>query len=314
MRAASTGRAALLRLDPPTPPPWVADLLGPAARVGTEVEKEGLVVQSRRSGDLIFLRACLPRAGELDDLRFRLGVERCYVAICETLASSDLYPLRIWNYVPAIRRPSEDGFTRYEVFNAGRQQGYRRCYGPGDDGVRRVAASAVGHRGRDLVLHVLASGARAVPVENPRQRPAWLYSRRYGPEPPCFARASRLDGLGGARGLGLVAGTASIVGEDSRHCEDLPAQIAETFLNLTAVSAAVAGEPFHETAGEEIGEQARARYRELRIYVARDGDARAVAAAVRVAFPKLSRFDLAAADLCRPELLVEAEGVLRCNP
>ena len=31
-----------------------------------------------------------------------------------------------------------------------------------------------------------------MPVENPRQIPAFRYSKRYGPIPPCFARATRI--------------------------------------------------------------------------------------------------------------------------
>ena len=300
-----------LRLDPPLAPPWVADALGADAREGVEVEKDGVVVQTRGSGELLLVRASLPRAAAAEDIAFRNGVARCYATAADILGSRDLHPVRIWNYVPAIRRPGEDGFSRYEVFNAGRRQGYRGCYGE-DESLGRVTSSAVGHRGPDLVVHVLASRERAAPVENPRQRPAYLYPARYGPESPCFCRASRVEGggLGSLRARGLVAGTASIVGEDSVHTDDLSAQLRETFLNLAAVGAEVAGEPLNEKpdAGELLA--ALARYRELRVYLVREDDAETVAEAVRVAFPELQRFDLASADLCRPELLVEVEGIV----
>ena len=309
---------SLVRLDPPIAPPWVSDALAAAAPEGAEVEKEGVVVETRVSGDLALLRMRLPEAAALGDAAFRSGVARCYVTAAEILASRDLRAVRIWNYVPAIRRPSEDGFSRYEVFNAGRQRGYDACLPPEDVEGRHVTSSAVGHRGRDLVVHLLASARQAVAFENPRQRPAYLYSRRYGMLPPCFARASRIEGGLGSlrwRTVGLVAGTASIVGEDSRHPGDLEAQLAETLRNLAAVGAEVAGRPLLEaTPDAEADTQASlARYRELRVYLVREGDAAVVERVVRGSFPNLTRFDLAAADLCRPELLVEAEGILRCD-
>lgn len=307
----------LVRLDPPTVPPWVSEALGAAAPEGAEVEKEGLIAESRGSADLLLVRIRLPEAVSLDDAAFRSGVTRCYVTAAEVLAGRDLRPVRIWNYVPAIRRPSQDGFSRYEVFNAGRQRGYDACYPPEDAEARHVTSSAVGHRGRDLVVHVLASVRRAAAFENPRQRPAYLYSQRYGPLPPCFARASRVEGRLGAlpwQTVGLVAGTASIVGEDSRHAGDLEGQLAETLLNLATIAAEVAERPLAQAAlSEDAQRAALARYRELRIYVVREGDAPTVEQVVRDAFPNLTRFDLAAADLCRPELLVEAEGILRCE-
>jgi chorismate lyase/3-hydroxybenzoate synthase len=305
----------LLRLDPPLVPHWVADALGADAREGLEVEKDGVVVQTRGTDDLLFVRASLPRAATLEDLAFRNGVARCYATAADILGSRDLQPVRIWNYVPTIRRPSEDGFSRYEVFNAGRQQGYRECYGE-DASLGRVTSSAVGHRGADLVVHVLAGRERAAPVENPRQRPAYRYSARYGPEPPCFCRASRVAGsLGsfGAPALGLVAGTASILGEDSVHAGDLSAQLEETFRNLAAICGEVAGVPLGENPDASGRAAALARYGELRVYLVRETDAEPAAAAVRAAFPGLERFDLVAADLCRPELLVEVEGVLHCG-
>jgi len=42
---------------------------------------------------------------------------------------------------------------------------------------------------RELTLHVLASDAPALALENPRQIPVWRYSPRFGVLPPCFAGA-----------------------------------------------------------------------------------------------------------------------------
>src|SRR6185503_5831087 len=92
------------------------------------------------------------------------------------------------------------------------------------------AASAVGIAGPDLVIDCLASASGGAPVENPRQIAPWQYSRRYGPKPPCFARGT-VTRLNDRRML-LIGGTASIVGEESRHPGDLTAQVGELLINL----------------------------------------------------------------------------------
>ena len=137
-------------------------------------------------------------------------------------------------------------------------------------------------------------------VENPRQVPAYRYSRRFGPLPPCFARATIVRPSVGAPLL-MVGGTASIRGEESMHANDLGAQVDETLANLASVVCAAWG-----GAGDE---RALRRYRHLRAYHRREGDRLAVESRMRAAFPALDRLELLPAELCRPELLVEVEGL-----
>ena len=89
------------------------------------------------------------------------------------------------------------GLDRYMVFNAGRFDGYAQwlC---ASDGFGRLlpTASAVGVISDDLVIYCLASDTRGTPVENPRQKPAYKYSQRYGPMPPCFSRTDPAVAVG----------------------------------------------------------------------------------------------------------------------
>ena len=128
-----------------------------------------------------------------------------------------------------------DGLDRYMVFNAGRHDAYS------DQRGALGTASAVGIKGSDLSIHCLALEEPGTPVENPRQTPAWQYSARYGPLPPCFSRATIVD-LAGRRTL-LIGGTASVVGEDSRHAGQFDAQVEETLLNLEALIRTADGNP-----------------------------------------------------------------------
>jgi chorismate lyase/3-hydroxybenzoate synthase len=208
-----------------------------------------------------------------------------------------------------------DGRDRYMVFNAGRFAAFCHWFGSAAVFNRTVpTASAVGVVDGALVIHGLATRHPGRPIENPRQVPAYSYSTRYGPLPPCFARATVVpmaDGLdadvaAAERGSArlLVGGTASIVGEDSRHQRDARQQTLETFANLAHLLAAASG-----TAGE-VDEAARLdAFTDARVYIVRESDAAIVRPLVLARLAGSARVEFAQADLCRRELLVEIEGL-----
>ena len=302
----------LAALDAMAAPPWVEAVLGADVQEDEPFEKEGVLVQTRRVADALWIRAHVPNAATLEDRAFQAAVARCYVIALEYVQGAELEPVRIWNFVPEIRRPTADGYSRYEVFNAGRQQGVREVLGA-DPAERPVTASGVGHAGDEFVVQILAAPAAAVPVENPRQCPSYHYSERYGVQPPLFARASRMaDGPGalGPAPIGLVSGTASIVGEDSTHEGDLAGQLQETLLNLATVAGELSGRPLgFDPSGSALAE-ALGLYREVRVYVVREADAPQILKTISEACPAAAHVELVGAQLCRPELLVEAEGIL----
>ena len=177
--------------------------------------------------------AAVHGAGRLDDDAFEDAVARAYEAALDGLDSARL--LRAWNFVPGINDPasiSGDGLDRdrYMVFNAGRFRAFAEAFGNLE---WFPVASGVGHAGDTMVVHLLHGDATVAPVDNPRQIRPESYSRRFGHPTPAFARAGRVR-WGGEEAL-LVSGTASVVGEASRHTEDLEAQIEETLSNLEIV-------------------------------------------------------------------------------
>ena len=117
--------------------------------------------------------------------------------------------------------------------------------------------------------------------------------------PPCFSRAT-IATLNGAPRL-LVGGTASIVGQDSMHVDDADAQLEETLRNLEALIRAALGDPRSARALE--------RLRDLRVYVARPEDAAAIRSRLDVRCPRADRIEIAISRVCRPELMVEIEGI-----
>lgn len=191
-------------------------------------------------------------------------------------------PARVWAHLPRITAGDRDGLDRYMRMNRGRGQAYREA------GLPIIpAGTCTGHAGHDLVVHAIAIGGPVVPVENPRQRPAWDYSARFGPQPPPFTR-----GVVGS-GVLVASGTASVVGEESLHAGDAPAQWEETMRNLEALSAASGA----------VGP-----WRAVRVYVSDATHFEEVSRMATSVFGD-SIDSIVLAPLCRRELLVEVEGI-----
>lgn len=285
---------AVLPLQPQAPP-WVEQALGNA-----RIEELTDELAVRRYEHLALLTAEVPFADALDAGDLRAAVHRVYDALGAALRTLGHTAIRLWNYMPAPGDPMGHGLDRYMVFNEGRSAGYASWNGSqAPAGTSPATASGVGIDGNALVLHCLSSVEGGRSVENPRQISAWRYSRRYGPAPPRFSRATIavIDG----RPRLLIGGTASIVGEDSTHLGDIEGQTTETLKNLSALIGAARG--------EHGSRHALAHLRDLRVYLTRAQDAGFIRETLEARCPRLERLELAVSQLCRPELLVEIEGV-----
>lgn len=200
----------------------------------------------------------------------------------QALASATGSPARVWAFLPGINDEDLRGLDRYMWMNRGRRSAYTRA------GLSSVpAGTCTGQAGRELVVHVLGTTEPFRTVENPRQRPAWDYSARFGPAPPPFTRGvvigSRL----------VTSGTASVVGEATVH-DDLPLeQWDETMRNLESLCVAA---------------DVQGSWRSMRVYV-RNACHLEMFASLATAMFGQSLDSVLIAPLCRRDLLVEVEGV-----
>ena len=272
---------------------------GPSNRRVRQIEAPGFRLISIR----------VPEAVALGAHEFEQACYEIYSDLQRQLAAPrPWHPIRLWNFIPHILSPLGTLEHRYMVFNAGRYRALRRWH---DASMEKVAtASGVGHFGRDLVIHCLAAGRAGKAVENPRQIPSYQYSKRFGPLPPCFARATRFsEHTDETTPWLLVGGTASVRGEESLFVDDLDRQLEETLSNL----ASVAREGFHCPAPDSCPKKALRTFQSLRVYYVHDRDLEQITTTLNDRFPATVTIELQRADLCRPDLLVEIEGVARAE-
>ena len=285
-------------------PGWVGSLIHDSwkgvepADAHAVTEPRRVSVAVRRHQEWTHVRAIVPDVVGLPRATFEEATRDAYLHVAEAIIALGGRPVRFWNFIPDINVGTDGGVTRYMAFNAGRFQAFdlwRRRHRVSD--LSSATASGVGSASADLRVHCLASTAGGQRVENPRQVPPSRYSAKYGPLPPSFARATRVW-LDGAPVL-LIGGTASIVGEDSRHPCDIYAQTQETVQNLSAVIGSA-------TSG---GPAPLDRLREARVYVRDSSTAVAVRNILVDRCSRLRHIEFVQANICRSELLVEIEGV-----
>ncbi|MBA2353843.1 MAG: hypothetical protein H0V80_04140 [Acidobacteria bacterium] len=296
--------SAVLATLAPTPPAWVDTLVGAAPQLD-RIVTDGLSVEVRTGAHFTHLAVHVPDADALAPEALHARVRDAYLAVAGTLNQQQRHPLRFWNFVPRIHTPAGPGVDRYMVFNGGRFAACEHWHGsPNDFDHTLASASGVGILGSSLAVHCLAADVAGEPVENPRQVPAYRYSQRYGPRPPCFARATRLlSPVDGAWWL-LVAGTASICGEETMHAGDIEAQTIETFANLDALLSTA----HSRRTGGLVG-VAAPRFTSVRVYIVRPDHLAVVRDLVQGRYGEVPEIEYAQAELCRTDLLVEIEGV-----
>lgn len=141
------------------------------------------------------------------------------------------WPLKIWNYIPGINQGHGDD-EHYRQFCLGRADAV--LIDPGDR-PPLPAATAIGSPADEPALQVyfLAAALPGLDVENPRQVSAWRYPRKYGPKSPLFSRGTIMR-LNGSQQF-LISGTASVVGHQTHHENQVSNQLSESLRNVQSL-------------------------------------------------------------------------------
>lgn len=220
--------------------------------------------------------------------------------------------IRTWLYLGDIVGP-EGETQRYKELNRARTDYFKPFHfaanltPPECNSTVYPASTGIGTDSRDVLMSCIAFAAdrddiRAIPLENPQQTSAFDYSTAYGPKSPKFARAMALS-CGPFASI-MVSGTASITGAETRHVGDPERQTHQTLDNIAALiseeNVARHGMPGLGATLEDLAL--------VRVYIKRQEDYAKVRAVCEQRLGELPTI-YAIADVCRPELLVEIEGM-----
>lgn len=228
---------------------------------------------------------------------------------------------RTWLYQGGITEAEVntrgESVERYRELNRSRTDFFEQLEESGTMSIVRdgracyPASTGIGMHGSGLKVSCMAlqtkrNDVRLIPLENPNQTPAFDYERRFSVKSPKFSRAMAV--LIDNYVTVWISGTASILDSESVHAGDIEKQTEQTIDNIEAL---ISPDNFRrhgiEDAGALLSDLAR-----IRVYVKRVQDyekCRAVCERRFGAAPAV----YVVADVCRPELLVEIEGVAFFN-
>lgn len=250
-----------------------------------------------RCQDLVFAWVNTPLPGP--DAALAPLTRATYDALFKTLNQLGCaHPWRFWNYLPDILGTLQ-GEERYRIFNVGRHESFLRHSSMIDP--HPPAACALGQPAGfegPLTVYALASTAPAHPIENPRQISAYRYPPQYGVRSPTFSRATvaQID----TEATVFISGTASIVGHETVHLNDVSAQTEETLNNIEAL--------LQQFKVERPGLAWTAADLKFKVYVRHAEDLPLVRAVVERRLGTQASCCYLHAVVCRPDLLVEIEA------
>ncbi len=220
--------------------------------------------------------------------------------------------VRTWFYLGGITEP-EASVQRYQELNRARTGFYQdihfNCSSVAPNAARGVypASTGIGMSGNGLVASCMALETQRddvllLPLENPQQTPAYAYDPQHSNPSPKFSRAVAL--VLGNYVTTWVSGTASIVHSESCHLGDPEKQTMQTIDNIERL---IAADNFAshglKGAGARLQDMAK-----IRVYLKRPEDLAKCRSICERRFGVVPAV-YAVADICRPELLVEIEGV-----
>ena len=230
--------------------------------------------------------------------------------LTELLHSEGFEPhqiVRQWNYIGNIV-DFENGNQHYQLFNNARTKFYEQdnfVYG-------FPAATGISISTKCLLVSLIAvkpsSETRIIPIDNTLQIPAYKYSdsvlvdgkTEHLKSSPKFERAKVL--ISNKQCTIFVSGTAAIRNEKSSHIDNVSLQTIETIANINYLISS----GNLKNNGWQV--KSEAKLTSIRVYVKNKNDFEIVKLEVEKAWPAIQSIYLEA-EVCRPELLVEIEGI-----
>lgn len=245
---------------------------------------------------MLFGHIQLPCSNEDD---FQQLTELSYQEVFECLKNTGCrHLLRTWNYFPGITKTTATHrqINRYELFCSGR---LRAMQASEIDNKIYPAATVIGNQNGYLQIYFLASDTPGIAVENPRQTSAYHYPVTDSFTQPLFSRG--ILKVWGNRTHFYVSGTASIVGYETLHINDVCAQLNEAINHVETLVAHANDQ--HQT---QLNAQDDLLY--MKVYIRHSKDVAYIKQVLAARLSSNTPRILLLGDMCRDNLLVEIEA------
>jgi len=203
--------------------------------------------------------------------------------------------IRMWNYFPKITK-NENTIERYQSFCIGRYNGFKHI---AEFERQLPAATAIGTQKGRFTVYFLATTKAGVQVENPRQISAYHYPEQYSPKSPSFARATLKHWPSTTQFF--ISGTASIVGHETLHEENVLIQLEEILKNIEALVETVRDthqQPIRDITGLSL----------MKVYIRHPEHFTMIKEALSQRIGKNVSVIYLQGDICRANLLLEIEA------
>ena len=153
-------------------------------------------------------------------------IRRAYQTLMLTLKKTSYpYLSRTWHYFSDINM-SQHNTSRYHLFCRGRNQAFEEA-----GLIQYCAATVIGTPTPNPIMFFIASKIPPEAISNPDQDQPWEYPNYLSTDKPVFVRAVKDTNLS----LLFISGTASIVGSQSKHPNDVASQCQQILTHLTAL-------------------------------------------------------------------------------
>lgn len=227
------------------------------------------------------------------------ATKNSYCEIYNCLKETGLtHLLRTWNFFPSIT--ANDALhsknNRYESFCQGRLHAIEEN---NIDTATYPAATVIGNHDKKLQIYFLASDTPGTAVENPRQTSAYQYPVEMRETQPLFSRG--LLKTWGQRTHFYVSGTASIIGHETLHVNDVCAQLNEAINNVETLVA-------HANDQYQASLNAQDDLLYMKVYIRNRNDVEAIKQVLAARLSTIIPRALLLGDMCREDLLVEIEA------
>jgi enamine deaminase RidA (YjgF/YER057c/UK114 family) len=220
--------------------------------------------------------------------------------------------IRTWLYLGDIVGP-EGETQRYKELNRARTDFFQGIqFGadrtpPDFKGKVYPASTGIGTENHGVVMSCIAldepaGNVKLMPLENPMQTSSFEYGVQYSPKSPKFARAMAVTA--GQCATIFVSGTASITNSETCWIGDVRRQTEQTLDNIEAL---ISEDNFLRHGWPGLG----ATLEDLafvRVYIKDPSHYKPTRAVCEARLGELPTI-YAIADVCRPDLLVEIEGI-----